>query len=58
MLLLKNGHVIDPCNQIDQAADVLVKDGVIVQVGQVKEQADNVIDAADCYVTTGLIDHQ
>lgn len=57
MLLLKNGHVIDPCNQIDQAADVLVKDGVIVQVGQVKEQADNVIDAAGCYVTPGLIDH-
>ena len=57
MLLLKNGHVIDPCNQIDRVADVLVKDGKIVQVGQVKERADNTIDASGCYVTPGLIDH-
>lgn len=57
MLLLKNGHVIDPYNHIDQQADVLVEDGIIAQVGQVKEQADNVIDAAGCYVTPGLIDH-
>lgn len=57
MLLLKNGHVIDPYNQIDQAADVLIKDGVIVQVGHVKEQADNTIDADGCYVTPGLVDH-
>ena len=57
MLLLKNGHVIDPYNQIDQVADVLVKDGVIARVGQVKEQVDNTIDASGCYVTPGLIDH-
>ncbi len=57
MLLLKNGHVLDPYNQIDQVADVLVEDGKIVQVGQVRERADNVIDAAGCYVTPGLIDH-
>lgn len=57
MLLLKNGHVIDPCNQIDQKADVLVRDGKIAQVGHVEERADNVIDASGCYVTPGLIDH-
>lgn len=57
MLLLKNGHVIDPCNRIDRVADVLVKDGKIAQVGHVKEQADNTIDAAGCYVTPGLVDH-
>ncbi len=57
MLLLKNGHVIDPCNQIDQVADVLIQDGKIARVGHVEEQADNTIDAAGCYVTPGLIDH-
>lgn len=57
MLLLKNGHVIDPVNRIDRAADVLVEDGKIVQVGQVKEKVDNTIDASGCYVTPGLIDH-
>lgn len=57
MLLLKNGHVLDPYNQIDQVADVLVEDGKIVQVGQVRERADNAIDASGCYVTPGLIDH-
>ncbi len=57
MLLLKDGHVIDPCNQIDRIADVLVGDGKILQIGRVEEQADNVIDASGCYVTPGLIDH-
>ena len=56
-MLLKNGHVVDPLNGIDRVADVLIKDGVIDQVGVVKEQADNTIDATGCYVTPGLIDH-
>ena len=57
MLLLKNGHVLDPCNQINQVTDVLVDGGRIVRVGPVSEQADNTIDASGCYVTPGLIDH-
>lgn len=57
MLLLKNGHVIDPFNQVDQVTDVLVDDGKIAKVGRITEEADNVIDASGCYVTPGLIDH-
>ena len=57
MLLLKNGHVIDPFNQVDQMTDVLVDDGKIAKVGRITEEADNVIDASGCYVTPGLIDH-
>lgn len=57
MLLLKNGHVIDPYNRIDRVTDVLIKDGMIARVGNVEEPADNVIDASGCYVTPGLIDH-
>ena len=44
-MLLKNGHVVDPLNGINRVVDVLIKDGVIDQVGVVKEQADNTIDA-------------
>ena len=57
MLLLKNGHVIDPYNQINHVTDILVDDGKIAKVGRVTEETDNVIDAAGCYVTPGLIDH-
>lgn len=57
MLLLKNGHVLDPYNQVNQIIDVLIDDGKIIKVGQVSEKPDNVIDAAGCYVTPGLIDH-
>lgn len=57
MLLLKNGQVLDPYNQINKVTDVLVDDGKIIQVGHIKERGDNVIDASGCYVTPGLIDH-
>lgn len=57
MLLLKNGHVIDPYNQINHVTDILVDGGKIAKVGRVTEETDNVIDAAGCYVTPGLIDH-
>lgn len=35
----------------------MLKTQKIARVGHVKEQADNIIDAAGCYVTPGLIDH-
>lgn len=57
MLLLKNGHVIDPYQQIDRVMDVLVQDGRIAQTGKVEIPVDNTIDASGCYVTPGLIDH-
>lgn len=56
-IIIKNGHVIDPLNQVNRVADVLIRDGKIVRVGQVEEQTDNTIDASGCYVAPGLIDH-
>ena len=32
-LLLKDAHVIDPQNGIDEVTDVLVRDGLVVTVG-------------------------
>ena len=60
-LVIKNGRVIDPLNNIDEIADVLIKSGKIVKVGKVSDDEvrsvnDNVIDADGMIVAPGLID--
>ena len=55
--LLKGGHVIDPANQLDPIADVLIEDGKIRSVGQnLPEDGAQIIDVAGKLVTPGLID--
>jgi len=55
-LLIKNGRVIDPANDIDQNCDVLICDGKIAEVGKIEKKVGNVIDAAGKLVVPGLID--
>ncbi|MCK5175055.1 MAG: dihydroorotase [Planctomycetes bacterium] len=55
-ILIKNGRVIDPANNVDEKADVLVAGGRIEQVGSIKEEAGKIIDAAGMLVVPGLID--
>ncbi len=55
-LLIKNGRVIDPANGIDKVCDVLIADGKVAAVGEIKKSADTVIDATGRLVTPGLID--
>ena len=56
-VLIHNGHIIDPANNVDEVGDVLIVDGKIAQVGEnLAENVDNVIDATDLTVTPGLID--
>jgi dihydroorotase len=59
-LLIKNGRVIDPANNLDKKCDVLIADGKVAQVGQingaVEKSAARVIDATGKLVTPGLID--
>ena len=55
-LLIKNGRVIDPANNIDEKCDVLVTEGKIAAVGKVEKDVKNVIDAQGKLVTPGLID--
>ena len=57
-LVLKSGRVIDPANQIDQVADVGIKDGKIVEVKAFidRSDADRVVDVSEFIVTPGLID--
>lgn len=57
-LLLKNGHVIDPQNKIDQVMDVAVAGGKIARVAAniPASEARKVLDLKGLYVTPGLID--
>ena len=57
-LLIKNGHVIDPKNNINAKMDVAITDGKIsrVGVGIAESKAKKVIDAKGLYVSPGFID--
>ncbi|MEN6370573.1 MAG: dihydroorotase [Armatimonadota bacterium] len=60
-LLLKGGRVIDPSRGIDETADVLVRDGVISEIGKIcLESMDGapgeVYDITGKVVAPGLID--
>ena len=58
-ILIKNGHIIDPKNNIDGVGDVLVQAGVIKEIGTLTTvDADQVIDATGLVVTPGLVDLQ
>ncbi|MDP2905860.1 MAG: dihydroorotase [Candidatus Omnitrophota bacterium] len=56
-LLIKNGRVVDPANNIDAALDILVADGKIVKVAKdIKANGAQIIDAADKIIIPGLVD--
>jgi len=57
-ILIKNGHVLDPKNNIDGIMDVAIADGKIAAVGTniAEENVKTTIDATDLYVCPGLID--
>lgn len=55
-LTLKGARVIDPANQLDRTADVVLERGKVAKVGRVSKPTGKVIDARGCIVTPGLID--
>jgi dihydroorotase len=57
-LVIKNGHLIDPKNNIDGPMDVAVQDGKIALVARNIDAAQGrqVVDAKGLYVVPGLID--
>ena len=56
-LVIKNGRIIDPANNVDKKGDVYVRNGKIAEVGKVsKTTAKQVIDAKGLLVVPGLID--
>ena len=60
MLIIKNGTIVDPASGMEQAGDVVVENGKIVQLGGsfagTVGDADEVIDAQGLVVAPGLID--
>ena len=56
-LLIRNGRVIDPSQELDRVADLWVADGVILGVGPDHARAaDRTLDATGMIVCPGLID--
>jgi dihydroorotase len=56
-ILIKNGRVIDPANNIDAVLDILIEDSKIAKVAKnIKVDADTVIDATDKIVMSGIVD--
>ncbi len=57
-LLIKNGHVFDPKNNLDTVLDISIGGGKILEVAPdiASENAKKVVDATGLYVCPGLID--
>ncbi len=56
-ILIKNGRVLNPSENIDRILDILIEDGIIKKKAEhIDVTADRVIDASGCYVMPGLID--
>lgn len=54
---IRNGHIIDPSQKLDETADLLIEDGIISQIGTAEDVvADETIDATGLYVMPGFID--
>lgn len=56
-ILIKNGHIIDPANNVDEIRDILVENKKIARVAKaIKETADKTIDASAKLVLPGIVD--
>ncbi|MBU0504323.1 MAG: dihydroorotase [Candidatus Omnitrophota bacterium] len=56
-ILIKNGRVIDPANNIDDTLHILVENGRVSKIGKnIKSEAQDIIDATDKIVMPGLVD--
>jgi len=55
---IKNGHVIDPQNQLNKKSDVFIAAGKIVSIGQAPDgfSANQTIDATGFTICPGLVD--
>lgn len=53
--VIRNGRIVDPSQNTDMVADLLIEDGKIFEIGDNLE-GDKVIDATGCVVAPGLVD--
>ncbi|WP_317367589.1 dihydroorotase [uncultured Tyzzerella sp.] len=56
-ILIKNGRLIDPLNNVDEKMDILISNGIVEKIEQnITESVDKTIDANNMWVTPGFID--
>ena len=55
-LLIQNGRVIDPSQQMDRVTNLLVDDGHIVGYDVAPQGDETILDASGKIVSPGLID--
>ena len=55
-VLIKNGHVVDPAQNIDEIKSIGIFAGRIVDIEGKDVEPVQTVDAANCYVFPGLID--
>ncbi len=57
-LRVANGRVIDPASGFDRVADVAIRDGVVLAIGELPRdfQPDRTLDVQGCLVVPGLVD--
>lgn len=56
-IVLKNGHVIDYKNKIDEISDILIEDGKIIKIAKkIDENVEKEIDCTNLKVIPGMID--
>ena len=55
-LLIKNAHIVSPADELDNVADVLIKDGKIAEIAENITSDGKVIDAEGLTLIPGLVD--
>ncbi|NLB89095.1 MAG: dihydroorotase, partial [Syntrophomonadaceae bacterium] len=56
-LLIKNGRVIDPANNLDTITDILIAEGKIIEIKpELEDEQAEIIDATNKIVCPGFID--
>ena len=57
-IIIKNGRVIDPANNLDQVTDIYISNGQIAAIGKQPSgfKAQQTIDATEQWVIPGIVD--
>ena len=56
-ILIRNGRIIDPANQVDTIGDLLIRDGKIDKIDdRIETEVSQTVDAKGLIVTPGLVD--
>ena len=60
-IIIKNGHLVDPSQNIDAPHDILIEEGIISDIAPKGQQTGapedaTIIDASHCHILPGLID--